>query len=145
MKHAEFISQLDSARIVAAISAAEKKTSGQLRVFISRRKCPDALAAAAKHFKSLGMEKTRERNGVLIFVAPKSRTFAICGDTAIHERCGEGFWTAVRDEMTAHLKELRYTDAILHAISRAGELLGAHFPPASGPVADELPNDIAHD
>ena len=29
------------------------------------------------------------------FIAPKSQTFAICGDTAVHAKCGEEFWKVV--------------------------------------------------
>ena len=131
MKHAEFISRLDEAQILAAIQAAERKTSGLLRVFISRRSY--ALAAAEKHFNALGLRRTPQHNAVLIFVAPKSRTFAIFGDAAVHQRCGESFWTALRDEMTTHLKDSRYTDALVHAITRAGDLLATHFPPGTSP------------
>ena len=35
------------------------------------------------------MHKTRERNAVLIFVAPRAHKFAVVGDKAIHEKCGE--------------------------------------------------------
>ena len=145
MKHSEFISRLDNERIVAAIGAAEKRTAGQVRVFVSRKACPDALAMAKKHFKALKMERTRAHNAVLIFIAPKSRSFAIWGDTGIHERCGEAFWTAVRDEMTVHLKEGRYTDAVVHGIARAGEILAEHFPRGPEDLPDEITNDIAGD
>src|SRR5271156_4211533 len=110
MKHAHFINALDESRILAAIRAAEAKTTGQIRAFVSKRNCPDPVAAAQKHFKALGMGKTKHHNAILLFVAPTSRTFAIYGDTAIHARCGPDFWTALRDDMTTHLKDGRYTD-----------------------------------
>ena len=67
---------------------------------------------------------------MLIFVAPKSQTFAIYGDAAIHARCGPEFWNILRDEMSSHLKESRYTEALIHAINKAGKLLAEQFPKA---------------
>jgi uncharacterized membrane protein len=128
MKHAHLISRLDNSRILAAISAAEAKTTGEIRVMISKRSYPDALSAAKKHFKVLQLDKSPHRNGVLIFVAPKSQTFAIYGDAAAHAGCGPEFWNILRDEMTSHLKDSRFTDALVHAIAKAGELLAIHFP-----------------
>jgi uncharacterized membrane protein len=147
MKHKAFVDALDDDKITAAITAAEAKTTGEIRVFVSRRKCVDALGMAEKHFKALGMMKTKERNAVLIFIAPKSQSFAIFGDTAVHAKCGQEFWSVLRDEMTVHLKEGRYTDAVVHGIAKAGELLAAHFPKGAGAEASEgqLPNKVERD
>ena len=92
MKPKAFLSQLDEASLVAAIAAAESKTSGEIRVFLSHRKPDDAVAAAQRAFDQLGMARTRERNGVLIFVAPKARKFAVIGDAGVHQHCGDDFW-----------------------------------------------------
>lgn len=123
-----FETQLDHARIRSAIAAAEMRTSGELRVVVHQYAAVDALAAAKEEFARLGMNRTRERNGVLIFVAPLSRTFALYGDTGIHAKCGEGFWREVADAMSGHFKRGEFTDGIVHAVERAGELLGVHFP-----------------
>ena len=53
----------------------------------------DALPAAQKQFRNLGMQKTKERNAVLIFVAPRARKFAVIGDDGVHQKCGEEYWT----------------------------------------------------
>jgi uncharacterized membrane protein len=95
------------------------------------------LSAAEKHFKVLKLGKAAHRNAVLIFVAPKSKTFAVFADAATHARCGSEFWNTLRDEMTTHLKDSRFTDAIAHAITKAGELLAIHFPRKSPDSASE--------
>jgi uncharacterized membrane protein len=128
MKHSHLIEKLDEARILAAIAAAEAKTTGIVRVMVSKRSHPDALAAARKHFKALKMDQTPDRNAVLIFVAPKSQTFAVYGDAAMHKRVGPEFWNILRDEIAAQLKDSRFTDALVHGINKAGELLAEHFP-----------------
>jgi uncharacterized membrane protein len=137
MKHSHLINHLEGSRILAAIRAAEANTTGQIRVMISKRSYPDALSAAEKHFKVLKLDKSPLRNAVLIFVAPKSQTFAIYGDKATHALCGTEFWNSLRDEMTTQLKESRYTDAVLHAIAKACKLLADHFPR----IAPDLPHN----
>jgi uncharacterized membrane protein len=132
MKHSHLIHRVDRARILEAIHAADAKTTGHVRVMISKRGYRHPLAAAERHFKVLKLHKTPQRNAVLIFMAPKSRTFAIYGDTAVHAHCGPEFWNILRDEMSLHLKDSRYTDALVHAITKAGDLLAMHFPQDTG-------------
>jgi uncharacterized membrane protein len=144
MKHQHFISQLDEARIVAAIQEAERKTSGEIRVFISHKKIEEPLATAQKEFVRLGMHRTRHRNGVLILVAPRTHQFAVIGDAGVHARCGDAFWLEVTNEMTAHFKQAEFTQGVIHGVQKSGELLSRHFPHQSDD-RNELPDDIAHD
>lgn len=144
MKARDFLNELRHDEIVAAIQKAEQKTSGEIRVFISRHEPEDAIAAAQTQFTQLGMDKTAERNGVLIFVAPRVRKFAIIGDTAVHEHCGNPFWEAVAAAITGEFKQGRFTEGILHAIHKAGELLAQQFPGKPG-NKNELPDDVEHD
>jgi len=139
----QFIKQLREDEIVAAIRAAERRTSGELRVFISRQSVADPVAAAQAEFTRLGMEKTRERNAVLIYLAPGPRKFAVIGDHGIHARCGDGFWQELARSMTAHFRASEFTEGIVQGIKRAGELLAEHFP--RRPDDDnELPDRVEH-
>ena len=144
MKLKEFLTKLEHDRIVAAIGAAEAKTSGEIRVFLSRHEPEDAVAAAQAQFEHLKMHQTKHRNGVLIFVAPAAHKFAVVGDSGVHAKCGDTFWRAVADEMTARFKKGEFTSGILHAIEKAGDLLAQHFP-HNPDDKNELPDDIAHD
>lgn len=119
---------IDEPRVVAAIAAAEQRTSGEIRVLVARQPAPDPVAAARAHFVRLGMTQTAARNGVLIFVAPASHTFAVLGDTGIHEKCGDAFWRELADAMGERFKRGEFTDGIVLAIERAAALLAAHFP-----------------
>jgi len=142
MKQADFLARLEDARIVQAIRSAEAKTSGEIRVYISERAVADPLPAAREQFVKLDMDKTKDRNGVLIFVAPESQTFAIVGDEAIHTRGGgESFWKEVADVMTTHLKADAMTDAIVRAVEKVGALLAEHFP-HNQDDQDELPDRV---
>lgn len=119
---------IDEPSIVAAIAAAEWRTSGEIRVLVSHQAAPDAVAAAQHHFERLGMAQTAARNGVLIFIAPVSRTFAIVGDTGIHAKCGDAFWREVADAMSADFKRGDFTEGLVLGIDRAAALLATHFP-----------------
>ena len=144
MKEQQFIEQLQNEQIVAAICAAEAKTSGEVRVFISGKETSDPLAAAQEEFTRMGMTRTAERNGVLIFVAPRSQKFAIIGDKGINERCGENFWHEVAEDMAAHFKKAEFTEGIVSAIHKAGTLLAEHFPRRTGDQ-NELPDAVERD
>jgi uncharacterized membrane protein len=144
MKTSAFIDNLDHDRIAAAIVAAERATSGQIRVFVSHKAHEDALAAAHARFAKLGMEKTAARNAVLVYFSPRARKYAVVGDQGIHEKSdGDAFWKTVVDAtMTPLLREGRYTDAIVAGIEAIGRELTAHFPIEPGTHRDELPDTI---
>src|SRR2546423_15543306 len=125
----EFVNKLEHDRIIDAIHDAESKTSGEIRVFIQRGKLDvDPLLAAQKKFHKLGMQKTSERNAILIFVVPRAHKFAVVGDKAIHEKCGEVFWQRLVESMRENFRNERFSDALAEAIEEAGKVLGDHFP-----------------
>ncbi len=144
MKPHELIGKLNEARVVEAIAAAERRTSGEIRVCVSHRRRTDALAAARDRFRKLGMERTRQRNGVLLFFAPHTQQFAVWGDSGVHARCGDDFWKGIVAEMTPLLKEGRFTDAVVLAVGKVGEVLARHFPPEPDD-RNELPNPVVGD
>ncbi|HKB69331.1 MAG TPA: TPM domain-containing protein [Thermoanaerobaculia bacterium] len=136
-----FLSNVDHDRIVSAIAAAEARSSGEIRVHVHHRAVRDPIAAAKKIFEKLGMTRTAQKNGVLIFVAPRSRNFAILGDSGIHDRCGEHFWKSAAAEMTRLFGEGDFTGGIVATIEKLGEALEAHFP-RGVKDANELPNQV---
>ena len=128
MRTKDFLHKLQHDRIVRAIAAAEKKTSGEIRVFVQHGEIDDPVAAARKQFEQLGMTATRDRNAVLIFVAPRSQKFAVIGDEGIHRRCGDGYWAELIARMRINFQADNFTDAIVHGIAQTGDLLAEHFP-----------------
>jgi uncharacterized membrane protein len=138
---AGFLSQLDSERIVRAIAEAERKSSGEIRVHVTRRSPADLEMRARRRFELLGMTKTAERNGVLFYIAPALRRFQILGDVGIHEKCGEEFWKETAHGMEEHFRKGEFTDGIVRGVEHVGELLARHFPRQPGD-RNELPNVI---
>jgi uncharacterized membrane protein len=123
-----FSKHLQHDKIVAAIRDAEHKTSGQIRVSITPKHIDDPVAAAQIEFMRLRMNASRERNGVLIFVAPRAHKFAVIGDEAIHAKCGDEFWRKLVDAMSGYFRKSEFTPGIIHGVQTAGELLAEHFP-----------------
>lgn len=142
MRTKEFLNKLEHDRIVQAIRAVEAKTSAEVRVYIQRGKLDgDSFEAARARFQKLGMDRTQERNAVLIFVAPRANKFAVVGDKAIHEKRGAQFWQSVVGRMRAHFQNEEFTDALVEAIEEVGKALAQHFPKKSAD-ANELPDEI---
>ena len=139
-----FFDSIDDDRVSAAIEEAERNTSGEIRVFVSRTPAGEAMEAARREFVRLNMHRTAERNGVLIYIAPASQNFAILGDEGIHEKCGTNFWEEISSRMGEHFREGRFTEGLVGGILEAGEALGRHFPYKRGDK-NELPNSIARD
>ena len=137
----KFSESLEAARIEAAITEAELRTSGEIRVVLQAGKVDDPTARAEKEFAKLKMHQTAERNAVLFFVAPDARRFAVFGDKGIYEKCGPEFWQDVAAAMETHFRAGDPTAALVEGITRAGELLAKEFPRQSDDV-DELPNTI---
>lgn len=137
----EFVHRLDNDRIVEAIGAAEKLTSGEIRVFLSKKKIDDPVRSAEAEFQRLKMDRTELHNGVLLFIAPESQAFAIIGDRGIHEKCGQSFWGEVAEAMRASFKEGQFTDGVIKGIEAAAEALRQHFPCRPDDI-NELPNQV---
>jgi uncharacterized membrane protein len=141
---AGFFSAFDSDRIVQAIAGAERRTSGEIRVHVTKHSPKDLEARAERRFHLLGMTKTAERNGVLIYIAPKARRFRILGDQAIHEKAGDEFWSQVAAAMQEHFRRGEFTEGVVRGVERVGELLAVHFPRGTKD-RNELPNEVTED
>lgn len=135
------LSPIDHERVQAAIAAAELRSSGEIRVLVSRASVPDPVPEAQRQFHRLGMDATAARNGVLILLAPRSHTYAVIGDRAIHERCGDAFWRELASAMGDAFKRGDFTAGLLLGIERAGALLQTHFPRRPDD-RNELPDSV---
>ena len=82
-----FFSQEEKNKILEAIQQAEKNTSGEIRVHLDATCNSNPLVKAEKIFNKLKMDETQLRNGILFYLAVKSKDFTVYGDKGIHERC----------------------------------------------------------
>ena len=137
------LSASDKQQLVQAIQAAEKTTSGEIRVHVeSRTKKGDALTRATEIFFKQKMNDTKERNGVLVYVAVEDRKLAIYADQGIYDKVGVEFWYNQVQEMTAQFKEENYVQGMSVVIAEIGKALTHHFPYDRVSDSNELSDEI---
>lgn len=144
MKGSSFFTPAQQEVIVRAIAEAERSTSGEIRVHVDTSCKGDVLDEAAWLFRKLGMHKTADRNGVLIYLAVKERKFAIIGDTGINSVVPLGFWDEIRDHLKLRFSENLFAEGLAEGIIRAGEQLKEHFPVTKNDI-NELTDTISYD
>ena len=124
----DYFSEEQQGRIRQAIQEAEKSTSGEIKVHIEGHCKEEIMDRASYVFEPLEMHKTKERNGVLIYLAIKDRQFAILGDIGINQKVPEGFWDSVSELMLQHFKKEDFTAGLAEGIKESGLQLKTHFP-----------------
>ena len=144
MKARDFLSREECRRIETAIKAAERCTSGEIRIHIERKCTSDPRERALRSFHFLGMTGTAARNAVLIYVACESRRFAVLGDKGINEAGPAGFWKDVCAVLGEAFAAGRQAEGLERAVALIGEKLKAYFPYREDDV-NELPDEISFD
>ena len=124
------------------IVAAEKNTSGEIRIHLDKKCSADPFKAAIKQFEKLGMTNTKDRNGVLIYLAIKDKKMAIIGDSGINEKVPENFWESVKNTMVENFKEGKFVEGICEAVKESGIKLSTYFPYQSDDE-NELSDEIS--
>ena len=141
-KAVEFFSEGEKARIVQTIRDQERRTSGEIRVFVeSRCRFVDPVDRAMEVFKTLEMERTEHRNGVIIYIAVKDQQLAVFGDEGIHQKLGFDFWQTEVSKMLKAFNSENFAEGIIHIIGEIGNALYIHFP-YDRSDKNELPDDI---
>lgn len=138
----DFLTKEEERDIVEAIRMAEKETSGEIRVHIEKTTSIDAFDRALEVFHLLEMDKTELKNGVLIYVAVKDKTFVICGDQGINKVVSNDFWDSTKEIMVSHFKKGDFKQGLIEGISKAGNELKLYFPYQQGDT-NELSNEIS--
>ena len=114
-------------QIKKAIKEAELNTSGEIRVHVSRKCDSNVLDCASYWFEKLKMHETKERNGVLFFLATNDKKFAILGDAGINNKVSVDFWDSIKEEMFIAFKDGRFDEGLSKGILMAGEQLKKHL------------------
>ncbi len=138
-----FFTEQDQKKIVAAIKDAEKNTSGEIKVHITTSsQWEDVVKQASEVFDKLEMEKTKLRNGVLIYIAKDDRQFAIWADKGINAVVPAGYWESTIDLMRSYMKVGQYAEGVIKGIHMIGSKLKKYFPIEMGDI-NELSDEIS--
>jgi len=138
----KFFTKEEGRKIMEAIQAAEKNTSGEIRLHLEAGSKKEPLERAKEVFAKIGMAKTEKHNGVLVYLDIKKRAFAILGDKGINDVVPENFWEEIKGRMAEEFKKDDFAGGISYAITQAGENLKKYFPYQLDDV-NELPDDIS--
>ncbi len=137
----DFLTYEEEQSIIKAIQKAEKNTSGEIRVHIEYQTDKKVMDRAMEVFYSLKMDKTKLRNGVLLYIAVESKLFAILGDEGIYKKVPNNFWEKENQMVLSHFLEKKYAKGLSKAIENIGKNLKAYFPykkDDSNELSDEI-------
>jgi len=142
-KKKDFFTAEEQQLIIESIRNAERMTSGEVRVFVES-KCSymDAIDRAAELFFQLEMQKTDDRNAVLLYVAMKDRQLAVFGDEGIHDKVGNEYWNNEVHKMISNFNRENYAAGIVEVVKDIGVALTKNFPFNNDTDKNELPDDI---
>ena len=130
-------------QIKTAIQSAETRTSGEIQVHIENHCKGNVLDRAAEVFETLKMYQTKDRNGVLIYLAVLDHRFAILGDAGINSAVPADFWESTKELMASNFRQGKFTQGLIAGIHLAGDQLGAHFPYDRTGDTNELSDDVS--
>ena len=138
----QFLSSDEEQILVDAICKAEKETSGEIRVHIEATSGGDIDARTIEVFGLLNMHKTKQRNGVIIYLAVEDRAFSIYGDEGINNVIAVDFWDTTKTLIQDHFKKGAFAEGLKEGILKAGKELKQFFPFEADDI-NELPNTIS--
>lgn len=142
-KEKDFFTEEEKQQLVDAIQKAEQRTSGEVRLFVeSRCRFVDPMDRAKELFLQLGMDKTKDRNGTLIYVAVKDHQAAILGDIGIHQKVGQRYWEDEIQKMLLYFRQEHLAEGLSNVIKDIGEALHFYFPFDRETDKNELPDEI---
>ena len=133
-----FTIQLLVAVILTLASAWLERRFVVAPAFIRRARCREAAAHACR---ARGLARTRERTGVLLYVAAAEHYAEVVADAGIAQHVDEHVWRDTITELVEASRRGRIADGLVAAIERVGAVLAEHAPPRPADV-DELPNKV---
>jgi uncharacterized membrane protein len=142
-KKKAFFSDEEQKVIVDAITAAEKETSGEVRIFVeSKNPFVDPLDRAKEIFAKLHMHKTKHRNAVLLYIATDHKQLALFADEGVYTTLGKSYWDTAVKNMITHFAGNNIVTGVEQCIKEIGQTLKEKFPFDPSEDKNELPNDI---
>ena len=119
---------VNKARIRDAIAAAQNATSAPIHVSIAPYFWGSVRRTAERALKKHKLAHTPGRNGVLFFVVPSRREFAIIGDIGAHEALGQKAWDTTAELVRESFARDDATSGLLLGIEMIERGLSDRFP-----------------
>ncbi|PZO01897.1 MAG: hypothetical protein DCF30_06315 [Hyphomicrobiales bacterium] len=106
--------------------------------FVKRRR---AHGVALREFTARGLTRTRQRTGVLLYVAIQERYAEILVDTGLDGQVDQAVWDGIIEPLLVAARADRLRDGLIDAVRAVGAVLAQHVPRTPDDV-DELPNKV---
>lgn len=136
--------------ISSEIKKQEKLTSAEIVLSIKRRRpflnrllfqVPNIEPFAKKEFYRLGMNRTKDKTGILIFILFEERQFYVLADKAINEVFTRNTWVSVTEIIRTNFAAGEFAGGLIKAVALIGDTLKNHFPIKPDDV-NEISNKI---
>jgi len=137
------LNETEKRKLEAKIGALENLTSAEFKIVISNRAWMGSKRKAARLFKKYGLEKTPDRNAVLLLVLKNDRELVLFGDEGIYQKSSTHHWPAVRNAIVEEFKKDEYYVGLSIGIEMIAENLVHHFPVENG-AGREISNEIIY-
>ena len=96
---------------------------------------------AIRAFYEKRLYRTREENGILVFISILERKVWVLGDRGVDRKISHDTWNALAREISAGIREGRACEALCAVIEKCGTILAEHFPKKNDDI-NELPDDL---
>lgn len=129
----KFLNDDELLRISNKIKSEESQTAGEICVSIKESRSfmqrnTSVRKLAEEEFFKLGIDRTRDKTGIIIFFLLEAREFSIFADEGINKKVPENTWDKIKDEMQEHFLEGKFSEGIIHGVDKVGKILSEHFP-----------------
>lgn len=94
---------------------------------------------ALRAFYEKGLHRTRDENGILIFISLLERKVWILGDRGINAVIPPERWISLASALSSGIRQGQLTEALVGVIAEMGDVLRQHFP-SRHDDANELPD-----
>lgn len=102
---------------------------GLTRYFISTEEMArEVEEEAIKSFFSERLYRTKQANGILLFISVFEKKAWILGDYGINEKIDQDQWQDLIDTLTTAIAQGDHCNGLCEAITQTGNILKSHFP-----------------
>lgn len=137
------LSDEDKKFLVTLIKSTEESTSCEIKIHINDSCKGAALDKAIELIAKLGLDKTKNRTGIILYLSVKDKKFAIAGDVGIHQTLPNHSWHDLKDEAISFFKDEKYAEGLAHCLRKLSMIVTSTFPANKIDNVNEISDDIS--
>jgi uncharacterized membrane protein len=136
------LTKAERAKLSRAIEAAEEGHRGEIRVHLEDRYPGDGpMGRAGALFIELGMDRTLDATGVLLYVAELDRKVAVFAGGGVYGARDPAQWKEVCATVAKGYHDGHRIEGLERGLKMLGEIL-RDAAPGEDEAGDELPNEV---